>query len=183
MEISAAIARDVYEALGIDIARLGCIMLETSPVVVSDVIAEQDLYQTDSAEDPYYQPISSEPAAHVTLLHGLMRPGPEIRRHVDAMLSGWQPDDPKIAKINHWPGQETGGEYVSILAMLTVTDNLLEANARLRLLPHIDLYGTYQPHITLAHVKSESGWLDYINRLHARYVDTTVASRTISYGD
>jgi hypothetical protein len=183
IEIYADDFPDVYRDLGIDVRRLGCIMLVTDPLVVSDVIAEQDLHHFDPVTDPYDRPIASEPAAHVSLLYGLLRSGPEMRKHVDAVLAGWQPEDLPIESVGSWPGQETRSDFVSIHARVPVTDNLAEAHARLSLLPHMDIYGPMRPHVTMAHVKVESDWRGYIAQLNARFAGTTVAAGEISYGD
>jgi hypothetical protein len=43
MQVSASQYPTVYQDLGIDPSNLGCIMLDTEPVIVSEIIKQEDL--------------------------------------------------------------------------------------------------------------------------------------------
>jgi 2'-5' RNA ligase len=110
------------------------------------------------------QGIVSGNVPHCTLLYGLLRPGPELQKHVDAVLKGWKAEDVTIDDIAIFETSQDDEACVCIVALLVVTDELAEANARLRLLPHIDTYPDYKPHITLAYLKADSDWQAYAAR-------------------
>jgi len=86
-QISSRQCPQVYEDLGIDTNKLGCIMVDTEPIEVSSVIDPADLYH--DPEDEFAQGVISEDAPHVTLLYGLLSSGQAMRKHVDTVLNGW----------------------------------------------------------------------------------------------
>ena len=85
-QISASQFPDVYANLGIDPNKLSCVMLDVEPIVVSNLILYDDLYQTDPVERPYMQGIIFETEAHVTLLYGFLRSATDLKKHIDAVL-------------------------------------------------------------------------------------------------
>jgi 2'-5' RNA ligase superfamily len=182
-QISASQFPQVYTDLGIDPGKLGCIMLDVEPIQVSNLILYDDLYHADPDEHPWMQGIVSESVPHVTLLYGLLRSGIELKKHVDAVLDGWTPQDVSIATIDVFPSNDPDESYVTLIAKLAVTPNLLEANARLKLLPHIDTFPTYQGHITLAYLNDSSDYQGYISTLNNALRGKTVKAVGLNYGD
>lgn len=180
----------VYQNLGIDPGNLGCIMLDVQPIVVSDVIADSDLFVSDDPSLGYVKGNVSEDVPHVTLLYGLLRPGPELQQHVDAVLdindgviADWFPKEVVIDKVDFFYSGDPEQHFVTIVALLQVTPELAEANGRLRLLPHIDTFMEYRPHITLAYVSDSSDWQGYIKTLNERLAGQSVRSVAVNYGN
>src|SRR3989442_14411485 len=99
-EVSASQFPQVYVDLGIDPSKLGCVMLDVEPIVVSNLILYDDLYVTDPIEHPHMQGIVSETEAHVTLLYGFLRSATELKKHIDVVLDGWTPQDVSIAAVD-----------------------------------------------------------------------------------
>ena len=97
---------EVYEWLGIDTGNLGCIMLNTAPLEVSDIIPEADLYFADPKLHPHTQGIVSEAVPHVTLLYGLLRSGLELKPHVDMIMAGWSIKEVVIDQVNFFYGKD-----------------------------------------------------------------------------
>lgn len=183
-QISANQFPELYEILGIDPNNLGCIMLSLEPIKASGFILYDDLYQTDPVEHPHMQGVISDgPDFHCTLLYGLLRPGPELKRHVDLALDGWTPQDVTIAGFDVFQVNKPDEQYIALVAKLEVTDNLLEAHARLSLLPHLDTHAEYQPHCTIAYLNTSSNYQGYIRTLNAAYQGKTVRAVGIDYGD
>lgn len=178
-QIKATDYPDVYSELGIDTGRLGCIMAQVDPISISDFVHDDDYFYSETQS--YVKGNVSEDVPHVTLLYGLMRSGHELSRHVDAVLAGFTLDDVTIDKVDFFYG--LNNEYITIVALVDVTDNLKEAHARLSLLPHIDTFGEYHPHITLAYVKNDSDWKQMISNLGQRYNGTPVKTIGLDYGD
>jgi 2'-5' RNA ligase len=182
-QLSAHQFSPVYEMLGIDVQELGCIMLDTEPIVVSDVIAAADVYLKPEEPDSHTQGFVSEQTPHVTLLYGLMNHGPIIKSHVGQMLAGWPvPDEITIEEVTFFYGDPNEPNVV-VVAKVQVTDELLEANARLRMLPHIDTFPEYHPHITLAYLKDSAEFESYVEQLNEKLSGQTVKVVGLNYGD
>lgn len=181
MTINARMFPDVYKTLGIDTDELGCIMLDlkTFPVLSLVEDGENDLYFSPTRE--FVQGTVADHKAHATLLFGLLDKGSKITNLVDTVLEGWKkPRSVKILDIDVFPGQEEDGtEYSCIVAHLDPSD-LEEANQRLRLLPHIDTFPVYRPHMTIAYIKSSATveWLEQLSPL----VGTVVKTGELNYG-
>lgn len=177
-EIKATDFASVYEDLGIDTGRLGCIMIDTKSVKVDDVIPEEALYFSEDQD--YVQGIVSQTVPHITLLYGLLRSGLELRRHVSAVLTGWSLPELEIEKVSFFYGKDDS--YITVIALIKATPELLEGNARLRLLPHIDTFGEYHPHLTLAYVKADSDWQGYVDTLDKKYAGQPLESIALNFG-
>ncbi len=183
-QITASQFPQVYADLGIDPGKLGCMMLNTEPIVVSNLILYDDLYYSDPEKHPYMQGIVSEEVPHVTLLYGLLRSGPELKKHIDAVLDGWTPQDVSIEAIDVFPSNDPDESYVTLIAKLEMTPNLIEANARLKLLPHLDTFPMgFQGHITLAYLNDSSDYQGYIQKLNQAFQGKTVKALGLNYGD
>lgn len=172
----------VYVDLGIDLGRLGCLMLDTEPIKVSDLIPQSSLYFADPEKHKYIQGVVSETVPHVTLLYGFLRSAKELQKHIDAVLDGWKPEDLTIRNIDFFPSNEADEYYVTIIAHVEVTDNLKEANTRLSYLPHLNTFPDYKPHITLAYVRQDINYGKYIKLLNEKYAGTTVKAKSLNYG-
>lgn len=181
-ELNANQFPEVYKQLGISTRKLGCIMLDTEPLQVSDVIPLEELYFSEAM--PYAKGVVSEEVPHVTLLYGLMRSGPELQVHVDAVLQGWSAADVVIDHVDFFESTNVDEPYYCLVAKLKVTDTLSEGNARLRFLPHIDTFPTYKPHITLAYINKKANVRDYlIASLNERFAGKSVKVLGVNYGD
>src|SRR5690606_35566451 len=83
---------------------------------------------------------------------------------VDTVLEGWkQPKTLTIEKVGFFPGDG----FSTIVGHIKMTDELFEGNQRLQLLPHVNTYPTYKPHITLAYINEEATteWLEALEEL------------------
>jgi hypothetical protein len=173
MTITARQFPQVYANLGIDTQKLGCIMLDVEPFEVP-IPDEDDLYFSPSQD--YVQGVVVDHKAHVTLLFGLMDSSAKSKPFVDMVLEGWKkPSKIKIESIGVFPGKEEDGTEYSCIVAHVGPEGLLEANTRLRLLPHIDTFPEgYKAHMTLAYVKAEATteWLEAFSDLPGRLVPT-----------
>lgn len=143
-----------YKSLGIDLDKLGCIMLDVEPHQSLDEVIPSDwLYTSPDPKKFWFNNVLDH--LHVSLLYGLMENGNVWRQYVDEVLFGWSPDLIEVDYVDAFPSPLAEEKYSCIIAKLRITDNLLEAHQRLSFLPHIDTYSGYTPHITLAYVKEE----------------------------
>lgn len=180
-EVKATDYPQMYIDLGIDIKDLGCIMLDTEPIIINDIVPTGDLYYADPEEQPFVQGNVSENVPHVTLLYGLLSDGKAMFKHVDTVLNGWSVEELTIDHVDFFYGTES--DYVTVIALLNVSDELLNAQQRLSLLPHINTFGSYKPHITLAYLKSESQWEQIVSTLNERLAGKTIKPIAINYGE
>lgn len=185
MKFSAAQYSNVYDELGIDTTDLGCIMLNTEKLVVSDIISEDDLYYAvDKEHHQYVNGIVSESVPHVTVLYGLMQSGAKWRPQVDEVLDGWMPQTVRVGNVTAFESIYDDEAYYCLVAELVLTDELLEGNARLRMLPHIDTFPTYRAHISLAYIKHDAALRDeLLYALNNKFTGQEVRVTGINYGD
>lgn len=141
--------------MGINIRDLGCVMLDVEPIDIKGAIPEEWAYHSSNPDLTYVSGIQKE--AHITLLFGLLQNANLIRSAVDEVLDGWEPGPLSVWFIDSFPSPVPEEPYVCLVAKMW-GKGLKEAHARLSLLPHIDTFPDYLPHITLAYVhKSHAG--------------------------
>jgi hypothetical protein len=184
-KISSYSFPQVYEDLGIKTGNLGCIMLDTQTIEISDIIDDAShLYYSPNKDSNYIDGIVSEKIPHVTLLYGLMRSGPEMQKHVEAVLDDWTIPELMIDRVDFFESTDPEEPYYCLVAKLVPSQELVEGNSRLRLLPHIDTFPDYDPHITLAYIKKDETLRDsYIDMLNTKLKGMTVVPYGVNYGD
>lgn len=173
----------VYDYLEIKIRDLGVVMLDIDRIEVVELVdqGKQDLYFSQNPNLGYVQGAVAEEVPHLTLLFGLMKKGLEYKPVIDAVLEGWTPPRLVIESIEAFPSMQPDTEpYSCIVARVEVTDDLLEGHQRLQMLPHIDTFPDYKPHITLAYVNkdAEAKWIKALQGL----VGNRYAVNGINYG-
>ena len=183
--LSAHQFKNVYQDLGYDLAKLGCIMLNTEPIQVSHIVYEGFLYYAQDPKHKWIDGVVSEKVPHVTLLYGLLRSGLEMQKHVDEVLDYGKalPAELEIEKISFFESPYEEEPYYCLIAELKLTEQLLEANARLKFLPHIETFPGYKPHISLAYiVKNEKVRDEAIEKLSAELVGKKIEAQDLNYG-
>jgi 2'-5' RNA ligase len=187
-QISAYQFKSVYEDLGYDIGKLGCIMLDIDPEDlgrrVSEVIAPEEIFQSDDPADHINGIEAGNP--HVTLLYGLLRSGPEMKKHVLEVLDDGRscPQTVQIDRIDYFESPKPDKPYYCIVAHLVITPELQECNDRLKFLPHLNTFSGYKAHMTLAYIKEDSQVRDRVvaqlnGLLRGRLLPTT----GLNFGD
>jgi hypothetical protein len=155
---------EVYASLGIELSKLGVVMLDVDPFKVTEHVlqGEADLYSSQDPNKFWIQGAVAEESAHATLLYGLMLPARGYESQINVLLQDWTPPTLEIESVGSFTSPYGDEEYACIVAHLKVTPELMEGHQRLQLLPHIDTFPTYRPHVTLAYVKKEAEkkWID-----------------------
>ena len=171
-ELSAHQFPEVYKALGIDLSKLGCIMLDLEEIPNLDRIVQDpftgtqsNLYQFAGGEDAYISPdpskfwikgfVGAEP--HITLLYGLLTPGNEspMKELVPQILEGWEMTDAEIDHVDFFPSPYPDEPYYCIVAHMKATPELIEGNERLKMLPHINTFPGYKAHATISYIRAD----------------------------
>lgn len=141
---------DIYDRWGLRVPKLGCVMLDVEQLPVVDYVpSEIGGYYS---KNPDFDWISGfDVRSHITLLYGLIDNAHTIRREIDRVLQGWDSSDIWIDTLDSFESRIEGEPYSCIVGKVK-GDSLAEAHARLSLLPHINTYPEYKPHVTLGYV-------------------------------
>lgn len=173
-------ARDVpglYDGMGIDFDKLGCIMLNTTKIPVAQYVPESG---NDVVSDGSHSGLVGETEPHVTLLFGLLENGNTWKNKVDSVLETWNCPTVTINRVSFF---DLGDQY-AIVGIVEKSNELVDGHERLTLLPHINTFSEYIPHITLAYVQHDEAIRDkWVFNLNKRYEGQLVQTRGINYGD
>lgn len=172
-------ARDfngLYDSLGINTNELGVVMLETeSPMLMDlhDRYAEYE-YVTDDPAKWWIKGILD--SWHVTVKYGLL---PMVKQsHAEKVLE--VVDYPLYLNTAYYVEDFGTDEYECVVVPINTNGRLSEINAQLRVLPHLDTFVHYNPHITLGYFKK--GFLaDHYQEL-CRHIKIEVATKQYSFG-
>jgi len=137
-----------------DITKLGCVMLDVEPMDVTEYVPEHMEYRTTNPDRYWIK--GRDGGDHLTLLYGLLQNANTWRKHVDAVMAGWEmPTVVVIEHVDSFPSTFPDEPYSCIVGKVLVTPAIQEAHDRLSMLPHIDTHWGYKAHVTLAYVKQE----------------------------
>lgn len=165
----------VYKDLGINLNTLGCIMLDVEGIDSTTVIEDKDLYNTDNPERFWIRGRIDQ--SHITLRYGLL---PSVqKKHVDAVLRELPiPDTIKVdEELQMFPSPYKDDAYECIVAYVT-SPEVFAFNNQLSLLPNVNTFTDYQPHVTVAYVRE--GW--YNEHKGAVLTQTTLSTIGLNYG-
>lgn len=183
VELNSNMYPEVYKTLGIEIADLGFVGLDIEPFDVSSLVegGVDDLYVTKHPKRFWIHGAVAEQSAHMTLIFGLLQKGYEVRELIDQVLDAWTPPPIEIDHVSYFPSNYSDEQYDCIIGHVKLTPEIIEGHQRLLLLPHIDTFPEYRPHVTLAYVKQ--GVRDkWINSLGPALQDKQFAVKGINYG-
>jgi len=172
---------ELYEDLDIDVANLGCIMLDTKKLDILKVVgdnAEKDLVSSTDRHDHQMGAVA-EVEPHVTLLFGLLENGNVWKDKVDTLLDGWNIETVKVKDISYFDLPES----YAVVAHIEETTDLLEGHNRLTLLPHVNTFSEYRPHMTLAYIEKTADLGKWLTTLNAKYSGKELKVTGINYGD
>lgn len=181
--------RHLLEEHGITIDQLGCIMATVEPIPVLDYMLSAlanpaaDLYKSSDLARFWIDGDVGARKAHVTILYGLLKPGPEIREHVDELLDDIDLASVEVDHVGMFDSPYPDEPYKCIVAHLRITPELALAHARLSYLPHINTFPEYRAHVTLAYVKDEPAigtpWARTIPEAWVRALNQDLAGRRL----
>lgn len=164
---------DVFEDLGVNLSELGCLMLKTDNPL-KEAIPDTEAYVSSDPNKWWVDGVLDH--WHVTVRYGFL---PEVSRvHVQKVIKGLS-----IPSSLHAGTFEVFGQpddpYECVV--LRIADERLAAmNAQLSVLPHINTYVEYRPHITVGFFNR--GWFRSNKGLLYRSVKDTVKTLEFDYG-
>ena len=160
-QLSSHNFKEVYQWLGIDLNKLGCLMLDVKPLPnmysISLEGADVALYYAKNKDRFWVDGWVLDKTPHLTLLYGFPTEAKNYKPHIEAVLNGWEMKTVKIADIGYFESPYEDEPYYCLVAHLEVTDELLEGHQRLEFLPHINTFTGYKPHITIAYIDKTQG--------------------------
>lgn len=190
-QLSAHKFKGVYEDLGYDLSKLGCIMLDLEqPEGLSsfvDQVFQPDDFYYSANPDRFWIQGNVTDQLHATLLYGLLRSGSELKKHVNTVLEHGSavPSSVTIDHIGTFDSQLPDENYWCVIAHLRATDELVGANERLKFLPHINTFPGFKAHATLAYVKRNkpSSWIDEaVGKLNDGFLGFELKAKGLNYG-
>jgi len=197
-QLSSHNFKEVYQWLGIDLNKLGCLMLDTEPLELPNHIIqdwetgagvnfdtffkEVFMYKAKNKDrfwiDGY---VGNEP--HLTLLYGFLTKAKNYKPHIEKVLEGWGMKTIKIADVGFFESPYEDEPYYCVVAHIEVTDELLEGHRRLEFLPHINTFTGYKPHITIAYIKKDEHARNiFIEDLKSSLVGKEIKIKGLNYG-
>lgn len=190
--------KEVYEWLGIDLNKLGCLMLDTEGLKLPSHIIQD--WETGSGVnfDTFFKELFMYKAnnkdrfwingyvgdkPHLTLLYGLMTEAKNYKNHIEKVLSGWDMKTVKIADIGYFDSPYQDEKYYCVVAHIEVTPELMEGHQRMEFLPHINTFAGYKPHITIAYLKKDDVARDiFIEDLKKSFIGKELKVIELNYG-
>lgn len=180
----------VYKTLGLDLSKLGCIMLDLEPVPNAYSIEFEGAgvalyYARDKARFWIDGWVFDKP--HMTLLYGLITSGNEspMRELVPQVLDGWELPDVEIEDISFFDTPYADEPYWCLVAKVRITDEVLEGHERLCMLPHLKTFPGYKAHATIAYLDKGQGegYRDrIIEDFRKMWVGKKMKAKAINYG-
>lgn len=183
MEKNANQFREMYAELGINIDKLGCIMLDLDGSTIDNFIKEDDLVYAKNPDRFWIKGfVGLHP--HVTLLYGLMASGKSTYHdHVRTVLKDWELEEVMVDHVGYFESPYPDEPYYCIVAHLHITPELKEGHNRLQLLPHINTFPEYKAHITIAYIRKDEALRNkVISKYNELLEDQIIKVSNINYG-
>jgi 2'-5' RNA ligase len=179
--------KEIYEAEGIELNKLGCVMLDTEPIpkpLMYDLSIPEAFYTSPDEKKFWIKGYVADQTPHVTLLYGLLTPANEQPENIATVLEGWEIDSVTVKEFGYFESPMADEPYYCIVGHIEVTPKLLEGHERLEFLPHVNTFSGYKPHITIAYVKKDIAIRDrVINDLNKLYAGRELTvSRDLNLG-
>ncbi len=180
----------VYRDLGIDLNKLGCVMLDVDvrdPVFTLSLedlkaMRPSDLYYAKN-KDRFW--INGYNPSHITLLYGLLESGEAYSRYIHEILRDSEVEKLTVGSVGFFESPYEDEEYYCIVAHIDLgrSPGLLEAHQRLELLPHINTFPGYKAHMTLAYIKKDEEKRDEIVKMFSgKLVGTSLKAGALNLG-
>ena len=197
-EVKAHNYKEIYEALGYNLSKLGCLMLDTEPIILPNYIV-QDIqtgsgcnfdaliksygYVAKNKERFWIDGFVADKTPHLTLFYGFLQEAGCYKWHIEKLLEGTDIATVKIEDVDFFESPYEDEPYYCIVAKVEKTSELLEAHNKMTLLPNIQTFPDYKPHITIAYIiKDELLRDDFIELLKKELVGKELKVTKLNFG-
>lgn len=189
-EVKAHNYKEIYEMLGYNLSKLGCLMLDTDPVITNYYQIMQDgitayfpEYKAKNKERFWIDGYVGDKTPHLTLFYGFLQEAGCYKWHIEKLLHGTNIENVKIEDVSFFESPYEDEPYYCIVAKVEKTPELLEAHNKMTLLPNIQTFPDYKPHITIAYIiKDEAIRDDFIKHLKKELIGKTLKVIGLNYG-
>lgn len=156
MALNANQFPSIYKALGIDLTKLGCVMLPLQTIAMP--IVDLPTYKSNNEARFWINGWIAGTKAHATLLYGLLPNAHALEPHIREVLADWQrPESIDTFHVDYFDSPYPDEKYHCLIVHLDPRP-LIEAHKRLNLLPHINTFPEFKPHMTLGYVPPMSAY-------------------------
>lgn len=138
MALNANQFPSIYKALGIDLTKLGCVMLPLQTMAMP--IVDLPTYKSNNEARFWINGWIAGTKAHATLLYGLLPNAHALEPHIREVLADWQrPESIDTFHVDYFDSPYPDEKYHCLIVHLDPRP-LIEAHKRLNLLPHINTF-------------------------------------------
>lgn len=182
--------KEIYEMLGYNLSKLGCLMLDTEPIKTEYYEMMQDgttayfpEYRAKNKDRFWIDGYVADRTPHLTLFYGFLNEAGCYKKHIEILLADVDISEVKIKDIGFFDSPYEDEPYYCIVAHIEKTPELIEANNRMKFLPNIHTFPEYSPHITIAYIeKSEVVRDRFIDHLKKDLIGKSLKVVGLNYG-
>lgn len=145
------------------------------------------LYASPNKERFWIDGWVADKVAHITLLYGLMESGETHKYHAKRLLKNAVPDFVEIDHVGMFESPYPEERYACVVAHIVPKDELVEAHNRLEMLPHVNTFVGYKPHMTLGYFRYETEdakkWVaQFIKESNKMWAGKTMKTKELNFG-
>lgn len=190
MEIKAHDYKEIYEMLGYNLSKLGCLMLDTEPILTEyyeyyqdDITTYFPEYKAKNKDRFWIDGYVADKTPHLTLFYGFLQEAGCYKKHIEILLKDTNIGSVKIETIDYFESPYEDEQYYCIVAKVEKTEDLLYAHNKMMLLPNIQTFPDYKPHITIAYIVKDEVIRDrFIAQLKKELVGKELKVLGLNYG-
>lgn len=189
-EIKAHNYPEIYNALGYNLSKLGCLMLDTEPIKTVYYEIMQDgittyfpEYKTQNKARFWIDGYVADKTPHLTLFYGFLQEAGCYKWHIEKLLEDTSISNVTIEDVDFFESPYEDDKYYCVVAKVKQTPELLHAHNKMMLLPNIQTFPDYKPHITIAYIVKDEDIRDrFIKHLKQELVGKEIQVTGINYG-
>jgi len=169
MQMNSHMFKEIYKDLDIDLNKLGCVMVDLEPRK-SMLLSEESkktipLHYSKNPDLKWINGWIADKSPHITLLYGLLESAHTWKNHINKVMDGWKMETVTIDHVDYFESTSEDEPYYCIVAHVKMTDELVEGHERLQLLPHVDTFVGYKPHMTICYIEKNEEERDQLIKM------------------